>query len=83
MNDEWGQIGKNWIKGILALSFQGFFIIIALAIFGTIFANVVTDIQDAADGIEMSMLLLAGYAAALIFTILRSGQISKSIFNAT
>lgn len=83
MNNEWGQIGKNWIKGLLALSFQGFFIIIALGLFQTIFNNVISDITAASAGVIMSMLMLAGYTGALIFTILRSGQISKSIFNAT
>ena len=91
MNNDWGQIGKNWIKGALALSFQGFFIIIALSIFHTIFANV-TDSITAYDGekftggasdIIMSLLMLCGYAGALIFTVLRSGQISRSAFNAT
>lgn len=27
---EWASIGKNWIKQLLALSFQGFFILVAL-----------------------------------------------------
>lgn len=91
MNNEWGQIGKNWIKGALALSFQGFFIIIALSIFHTIFANVTESIvtyegeefTGSAGDIIMSLLLLCGYAGALIFTVLRSGQISRSAFNAS
>lgn len=36
---EWSSIGKNWVKQLLALSFQGFFIIIALGIFKTLFSN--------------------------------------------
>lgn len=83
LNNEWGQVGKNWIKGVIALSFQGFFIIIALGIFKTIFNNVIVSITNVEDGVIMSMLMLAGYSAALIYTVLRSGQISKSIFNAT
>lgn len=38
---EWSGIGKNWIKQLLALSFQGFFIIVALGIFKTLFANMI------------------------------------------
>lgn len=83
MNNEWGTIGKNWIKGVLSLSFQGFFIIIALGIFQAIFNNVIAGITSMSDGVCMSLLMLAGYSAALIFTILRSGQISRSIFNAS
>jgi hypothetical protein len=83
MNEGWSSVGKNWIKGVIALSFQGFFIVIALAIFKTIFNNVVISISKADDGVIMSLLLLAGYSAALIYTVLRSGSISKSIFNAS
>ena len=83
MNNEWGQIGKNWIKSVLALSFQGFFLIIALGLFQTIFNNVITDITAAENGIVMPLLMLSGYTGALIFTILRTGQISRSVFNAS
>ena len=79
---EWSQIGKNWVKQLLALSFQGFFIIIALGIFKTLLANVITSINDGEDGIILQMGMLLGYTAALIFTVLRTGAISKSVFNA-
>ena len=36
---EWASIGKNWIKQFLALSFQGFFIVVALGIFETLFSK--------------------------------------------
>lgn len=39
MNKDWGDIGKNWLRNLLALAFQGFFIIVALAIFKTLFNN--------------------------------------------
>lgn len=82
MNNEWGQIGKHWIRGMLALAFQGFFILIALAIFQVLFGNAITSINDGNDDIIMQMGLLLGYTIALIFTVMRSGSISKSIFNA-
>ena len=83
MNEgEWSSIGKNWIKQLLALSFQGFFIIIALAIFKTLFANVITTLNSGDGGIIMQMAMLLGYTAALVFTILRTGAINKSVFNA-
>ena len=79
-NRDWGQVGKGWIKQLLALSFQGFFIIVALGIFKTLFDNVIIQINNENDGIVLQMALLMGYALALVFTILRSGSISKSIF---
>lgn len=77
---EWSTIGKNWIKQLLALSFQGFFIVIALGIFKTLFANMITTINTGSDGIIMQMAIVLGYTCALVFTVLRSGSISKSAF---
>lgn len=79
---EWAGIGKNWIKQLLALSFQGFFIIIALGIFKTLFSNAIVSLNNSADGIILQMAMLLGYTVALIFTVLRTGAISKSVFSA-
>lgn len=78
---EWASIGKNWIKQLLALSFQGFFIIVALGIFKTLFANMITTLNSGTGSVIMQMAMLLGYTAALIFTILRTGAISKSVFS--
>lgn len=83
MNESWNSIGKNWVKNMIALSFQGIFIIIALGIFKSIFNVVIASVSKAEDGVIMSMLMLAGYTAALIYTVIGSGNISKSIFNAS
>lgn len=79
---EWASIGKNWIKQLLALSFQGFFIIVALGIFKTLFANMITTLNSGTGSVIMQMAMLLGYTTALIFTILRTGAISKSVFSA-
>lgn len=85
MNNDWGQIGKNWLRNILALAFQGFFIVIALTIFKVMLTNVVSQMSSmGGDGPAVigSMALLLGYVVALIFTIFRSSNISKSVFAA-
>lgn len=99
MNRDWGEIGKNWIRNMVALGFQSFFIVIALSIFQTIFTAVLSNMTaspppagsqvpgapaDPAStpNLTLNLILLMGYALALCFTILKSGQISKSIFNA-
>lgn len=81
---EFGSIGKNWIKQLVALSFQGFFIVIAIAIFKTLFNNTISTINsaDPNENIILQMAILLGYTCALIFTVLRTGAISKSAFNA-
>jgi hypothetical protein len=87
MNDEWKSVGHNWLKGLIALSFQGFFVIIALAIFSALFTNVVAGMSvemanESGDHI-LGMAILIAYLFTLVFTVMRSGQISKSIFNAS
>ena len=79
---EWSSIGKNRIKQLLALSFQEFFIVVALGIFKTLFANMITTLNAGTGSVIMQMAMLLGYTAALIFTILRTGAISKSCFSA-
>lgn len=81
MNQEWKQMGHSWLRGVIALAFQGFFIVICIAIFSVLFKNVVATLSSGSD-VLLQMVFLIGYALALIFTILRSGQISKSIFGA-
>ena len=83
MNNVWSEVGKNWFRGLVALAFQGVFIIFALGIFSTMFTNALVKISSGSGGDAiMQMAMLLGYTLALIFTILRSGAISKSIFNA-
>lgn len=100
MNRDWGEIGKNWIRNMVALGFQSFFIVIALSIFQTIFTAVLSSMAvtpapavppvpgspgtpAATPNLTLNLILLMGYALALCFTILKSGQISKSVFNAS
>lgn len=88
MNRDWGEIGKNWLRNILALAFQGFFIVVALTIFKVLLQNVITEMTNMTSSgatsatITGSMALMLGFIVALIFTIFRSGNISKSVFAA-
>ncbi len=68
---EWSGIGKNWIKQLLALG-----------IFKTLFANMISTLNAGSDGVIMQMAMLLGYTATLIFTVLRTGAVIKSVFNA-
>ena len=79
---EFGSVGKNWIKQLIALSFQGFFIIVAIGIFKTLFNNAISTINSGSGSVTMQMVFLLGYTCALVFTVLRTGAISKSAFNA-
>lgn len=84
MQSEWRQIGNSWLRGVIAVAFQGFFIVVALAFFGSLFSGVVNNITTASGGDDVlwCMVKLFGYSLALIFTVLRTGQISKSMMGA-
>jgi hypothetical protein len=85
MNKEWKSMGYGWLRGILALAFQAFFIVIALTIFTTLFNNLIPTLSGAGTeflNIFFAFVVLIAMAVSLIFTVLRSGSISKSIFGA-
>lgn len=84
MNSEWRQIGNSWLRGIIALAFQGFFIVIAIAFFSSLFSGVFGSISSSskASAVIFSLLKLLGYSLALIFTVLRTERISKTMFSA-
>lgn len=83
MNKDWGDIGKNWLRNILALAFQGFFIIVALSIFKALFANSLATMLTGESGdVVMTMATLIGFIVAFIFTMFRTSNISKSSFAA-
>lgn len=76
LNKEWGQIGFNYARGIIALAFQGFLMMICFAIYYGLVAkmNVVTDIVQ-------SMYQTICYSVLLVFALFKTSQWSKSIFN--
>lgn len=39
-NREWGQVGTNYFRGLLALGFQGFFMMVCVGIYGTFWLNI-------------------------------------------
>mgnify|MGYP003531347106 FL=1 len=76
-NREWGQIGNNYARGLLALGFQGFFIIVIVGIYCVL----VNSMTVAAD-IHSALFSIAAYTVILCFALFKTGVISRSIFNA-
>jgi hypothetical protein len=76
-NREWGQIGNNYARGLIALGFQGFFIMVIVGIYCVLVHSmtVATDIHSA-------LFSVAAYTVILCFALFKTGSISKSIFNA-
>lgn len=76
-NHEWGEIGKNYLKSLFALGFQGFLIMVCVAIY----AVLVQTISTTSD-IQAAIWSCAGYTVLLCFALFKTGSLSKSIFNA-
>ena len=77
VNREWGQMGSNYLRGLVALGLQGFFIMVCVAIYSVLISTIGT-----ADSIHAAMLSCMCYTVLLGYTLLKTGSISKSIFNA-
>ena len=76
-NREWGQIGNNYLKGLFALGFQGFLIMICIGIYAVLVGEMVL-----ADNLHSAIFSLAAYTVILCFSLFKSGALAKSIFNA-
>lgn len=77
VNKEWGQMGNNYLKSLFAIGFQGFLIMICVAIYAVLVGGIATS-----DNMHIAIWSIAGYTALLCFILLKTGGIAKSIFNA-
>jgi hypothetical protein len=76
-NREWGQIGNNYLRGLLALGFQGFFIMVCVAIY-----TILVSTMDVTNHIHMAIFEVAAYTVLLCLSVLKTSSIAKSVFNA-
>ena len=76
-NREWGQIGNNYLKGLFALGFQGFLIMICVGIYAVLVNDMII-----ADNLHSAIFSLAAYTVILCFSLFKSGTLAKSILNA-
>lgn len=74
---EWGQMGQNYLRSLFALGFQGFLIIVCVAIYAVLVQNMVVETS-----ISAAIWTCMGYTVLLCFALFKTGSLSKSIFNA-
>ena len=76
-NREWGQMGQNYLRSLLALGFQGFLIIVCVAIYAVLVHTIAvgTDVVAA-------IWTCIGYTVLLCFSLFKSGGVAKQIFGA-
>ena len=76
-NREWGQMGQNYLRGLVALGLQGFFVMICVAIYAVLIGQI-----GSAANLHLAIWQCAGYTVLLCFSLFKTGSVSKSILNA-
>ena len=74
-NREWGGIGTNYLKGLFALAFQGFLIMVCVGIYAVLINNMII-----AANIHSALFSIAAYTVILCFSLFKTGSLSRSIF---
>ena len=76
-NRETGHVGQNYFRSLFAVGFQGFLIMVCIAIYAVLIQSI------AVDGDPMGAIWgCVGYTVLLCFTLFKTGSLSKSIFGA-
>ena len=70
-------MGNNYLKSLFALAFQGFLMMVCVAIYAVLVAGIATS-----DNMHVAIWGVAGNTALLCFMLLKTGGIAKSILNA-
>ena len=76
-NKEQGAMGQNYLRSLAALGFQGFLMMICIGIYAVLIQSI-TFSED----IVASIWGVLGYTVLLAFTLFKTYNLSKSIFNA-
>ena len=77
MGKEWGGMGQNYLRSLLALGFQAFLIIICVAIYAILVRGIAVE-SDVSTAIWTCM----GYTVLLCFTLFKTSSLARSIFHA-
>ena len=67
--------GKNYLRSLFALGFQGFLIMICVGIYTVLIQNL-----SFSDNIISSIWGVMGYTVLLVFTLFKTGSLAKSVF---
>ena len=78
VNREWGSMGNNYLKALFAIAFQGFLIMVCVAIYAVLVGSIAT-----AGNIHAAIWTVVGYTALMCFMLLKTGGIAKTVFGAS
>lgn len=77
VNHEWGNVGQNYLKSLLALGFQAFLIMVCVGIYAVLVQGI-----SAGGDISGAIWTCMGYTVLLCFTLFKTGSLAKSVFSA-
>ena len=77
MGREWGGMGQNYLRSLLALGFQAFLIIVCVAIYAVLVQDIATE-----EDVIMAIWSCVGYTVLLCFTLFKTGSLAKAVFQA-
>ena len=77
VNHEWGSVGQNYLKSLLALGFQAFLIMVCVGIYAVLVQTI-----SATGDVSGAIWTCMGYTVLLCFTLFKTGSLAKSVFNA-
>ena len=77
VNREWGGMGQNYLRSLLALAFQAFLIMVCVGIYAVLNNGMII-----ADNIHSALFSVAAYTVILCFSLFKTGSLAKSIFHA-
>ena len=77
VNHEWGSVGQNYLKSLLALGFQAFLIMVCVGIYAVLVQTI-----SATGDVSGAIWTCMGYTVLLCFTLFKTGSLAKSVFSA-
>ena len=76
-NREWSSLGNNYLKSLFALGFQGFLIMVCVAIYAVLITT------STSGDIQTSLWSAVGFSLLLCLTLFKSSSLSKAIFGSS
>ena len=78
ISKEHGNMGQNFLRSLFALGFQGFFLMVCVGIYAVLVNDMIVS-----DNVNSAMFMVAAYTVILVFAMMKSGSLAKSVFNAS
>ena len=73
-----GQYGAELLAKPFRAGFQGFFLMVCVGIYAVLVNDMIVSTN-----VHTAMFSLAGYTILLVFAMMKSGSLAKSVFNAS